>query len=68
MTKKEYAELIAHAEDLDKAAVSLREVGKKGRYSRERTHAHGAATSYEIEVVWLRGFLRRNSPTGKESE
>ena len=60
MTNEERAELIEHARKLDEAAASLRETAKKGKYSRERTHAHASATSYEIEAVWLRGFLKRN--------
>lgn len=59
MKKQERAELVAHAEELERAALLLLNDSFKARYSHERTHAAGASTGYEAAAIWLRGFLRR---------
>jgi len=59
MNEQEQAELMAHAEELEWAAKSLWRKSKNARLSHSRTHAAGGASAYEIEAVWIRGFLRR---------
>lgn len=65
MTADEYQELADHADELERAALSLLETSFKARYSQERTHAAGASTGYEAAAIWLRGFLRRQQAASK---
>lgn len=68
MSEQEYAELTAHADDLERAALALLETSFKARYSHERTHAAGASTGYEAAAIWLRGFLRRHTEQSADAQ
>lgn len=60
MTSEEYQELLLHAQKLEQSVESLRKNARTATYSRERTHANGAASTLELEAVWIRGFLKRH--------
>lgn len=59
MSEQECLELLAHVEELENAVRDLSRKSYKARYSHSRTHASGASSAYEIEAVWLRGFVKR---------
>lgn len=61
MTEQERLELEAHAAELERVTLNLYRLAKAEKYSHERQRASSAASAYEIQAVWLRGFLRRHA-------
>jgi hypothetical protein len=54
-------ELRAHIEQLNKNAADGRRKAKRGKNYPEQSFWGGVASSYEIEVAYLEGFVRRHT-------
>lgn len=67
MTPEQREELEAHAAELERAAEALRLQLSRAKNNFERGSRSAAAAAYEIEAIWLRGFLRREAESHSHS-